>query len=406
MSVSERENSTKIVVKMFGEFSIRIGKNQITNLKGRTKRVWMLIQYLIARRYQPVALSRLLSDIWDDKSCGDPENALKNLVYRARVLLRDLSGSSKNQFIIFMNDTYLWNNQYECEVDAEQFELLCREAENQENPAETRIELYQKALSLYNGHFLPKSVYSKWAVVLDTHYSNLYLKSAQSLCALLDERQQFSDVISVCRGTLRYFPYEEPVHRTILEAYVNAGQRERAFEHYNRATELFYEQFGVDLSKKFLPYYKRLIRNGSKIEQSLSEIKGDLQEASDASGAYFCDYDIFKSIYRSQSRMISRTGQSVFLALFTLNGPQGEAPRSEAARSASEKLKTVAIENLRKGDTVASFNATQLIVLLPLTTFESVQSITSRIIRRFHFEYRKSNVRLTAKISPLSALES
>lgn len=399
--MSAAQNSTKIIVKMFGEFSIQIGKNKITNLKGRTKRVWLLIQYLISRRYQPVALSQLLADIWDDKTCGDPENALKNLVYRARVLLHELSDDNRHQLIIFMNGTYLWNNQYECEVDSEQFERFCREAENGGTPAKKKIGLYRKALALYTGEFLPKSKYSKWAVVQGTRYAELYLKSVESLCALQNSRQQFSNVISVCRQALRFFPYEETVHKLLMEAYVNDGQREKAFEHYHCATELFYEQFGVDLSQKFLPYYKNLVNNGSRVEQSIDAIKKDLGEANGADGAYFCDYDIFKAIYRSQSRMISRTGQSVFIVLFTLSGPAGELLKSEVTRVAFEKLKAVMIENLRKGDAVAPFNVTQLLVLLPLTTFENARDITERIVRKFRFEYRRNDVRLTVKISPM-----
>ena len=37
-----------IDIHMLGEFAITINGNTITNLKGRTKRVWMLIEYLIS----------------------------------------------------------------------------------------------------------------------------------------------------------------------------------------------------------------------------------------------------------------------------------------------------------------------------------------------------------------------
>lgn len=399
--LSFEENLTEIKVKMFGEFSIEINGNILTNFKGRTKRVWMLIQYLIIKRRESVTLNQILEDIWEGHDCGDPENALKNLIYRARVLLHELSRQERRQFIVFMNGTYLWNNQYSCTVDAEQFSAVCREAARPENTAEVCIETYKQAISLYTGAFLPKSCYSKWVIQLSTYYDDLYKQCVRNVCVLLNERKRFEEVIAVCEKALHYFPYEEGIHKMLLAAYVDAGQRSQAFEHYNWAINVFYREFGVDLSETFLPYYRKLISGSSKVEPSLAAIKRELKETSGMSGAFFCDYDIFKSIYQSQVRILSRTGQSVFLALFTISNDEGDAPKAEISRAAMEKLKAVMVENLRKGDTVASYSSTQFLVMLPFTTFENAQLVTDRIHKKFRFEYRKDNVAITVKLSPI-----
>ncbi len=75
-----------IEIQMLGEFAITINGNTITNLKGRTKRVWMLIEYLIANRHSDISIEKLIDVLWGEDECGDPVNALKNLVYRARTL--------------------------------------------------------------------------------------------------------------------------------------------------------------------------------------------------------------------------------------------------------------------------------------------------------------------------------
>lgn len=106
-----------IEIQMLGEFAITINGNTITNLKGRTKRVWMLIEYLIANRHSDISIEKLIDVLWGEDECGDPVNALKNLVYRARTLLKDLCGDSSPEFIRFMRGTYSWNNSYPCTVD-------------------------------------------------------------------------------------------------------------------------------------------------------------------------------------------------------------------------------------------------------------------------------------------------
>lgn len=384
---------------MFGEFSITINGKTLTNLKGRTKRVWMLIQYLIAQRNAPVPLDRLLRDIWDGRECGDPENALKNLVYRARALLRDLSGD-QTQFIIFLNGTYTWNNQYECAVDSEQMLEYASKAGSRAMADEKRIRWYRKAIGLYQGAFLPKSSYSTWAVLQNTRYTGLYLRCVAGLCGLLAQNKRFEEMIPACEDALRLFPYEESIYILLLQAYSNTGYEGKAIDRYNRAVKLFYQEFGVNLGGLFKPYVSRIL-DGSRPQTDLESIRSDLQEKTRTKGAFYCDYDMFKCLYRSQVRMMPRTGLSIFLILFTLDGKDGGTPEPEALKVASEKLRNAILTGMRRGDTVASCSATQYIAMLQTVTAETAQGVVQRVMRRFRFDYRRDAVRVATKITSI-----
>ena len=384
---------------MFGEFSITINGNTLTNLKGRTKRVWMLIQYLIAGRAEPAPMDRLLKEIWDGRACGDPENALKNLVYRARTLLRELSGD-QSQFIVFLNGTYAWNNQYECAVDSEQFLEYMEKARRTDAPVQERIEWYRRAVGVYRGGFLPKSAYSTWVISRSTRYAEHYNHCVLELCRLLAERKRYGEIIPVCETALRLFPYEEPTHALLLQAYSNTGQRSRAFDHYNRAVKMFYREFGVNLGDFLRPRSSRPPES-ARPETDLETIRSDLKEKTEARGAFFCDYEMFKCLYRSQVRSIPRTGHSVFLILFTITSPDGGTPDPEATKSASEKLKDAILTSLRKGDAVASCSSTQFIAMLQTVTVETAQGVIQRILRKFRFEYRRDAVEIDTKITSL-----
>lgn len=389
--------STKIGIQMFGEFSITINGKTLTNLKGHTKRVWMLIQYLIAQRSVPVPLDRLLREIWDGRDCGDPENALKNLVYRARSILRDLSGD-QSQFIIFLNGTYVWNNQYECNVDSERFLDYAEKACLEKARDEKRIRWYQKAIGLYQDGFLPKSAYSTWVILQSTRYMGLYLRCVVGLCGLLAQKNRFEEMIPVCEEALRLFPYEEPVHILLLQAYSNTGCEGKAFDHYDRAVKLFYQEFGVNLGGLFKPYVSR-VSDSSRPQTDLESIQSDLQEKTKAKGAFYCDYDMFKYLYRSQVRLMPRSGLSIFLILFTMSGKDGCVPNPEELRTASEKLKNAILTGMRRGDTVASCSATQYIALLQTVTSETAQGVVQRVMRKFRFDYRRDAVHVTTKIT-------
>lgn len=391
----------EIEVTMLGEFSITINGHQLTNLKGRTKRVWMLIEYLLANRHKDIPIEKLCEILWEEDQCSDPLNALKNLVYRARQLLKSLSHNENAEYIQYTRNTYSWNNSYSCTIDIEEFVALWKQGNDTTQSVESRIQAYQSALSLYCGDFLPKSAYSNWVVSMASFYSNIYNECVLRACGLLIDLHQYDEVIHLCEQALSYSPLEESIHKILLFAYITTEQRNRALDHYNYVIELFFKELGIDISDSMRPLYKELINSINQIEVDLSVIKNDLKESANISGAYFCDYDIFKSIYRIQARSIARSGNSVYVVLFTLSDLNGEIPDGDIAKLATARLKSSILESLRKGDAVASYSATQFIVMLPLNSYQDAEKVIARILQKFRFRYRKDNVKITTRINAL-----
>jgi len=395
----------KIKVTMLGEFSITINGHQLTNLKGRTKRVWMLIEYLIANRHKDISIEALTDVLWEEDECGDPLNALKNLVYRARELLKDLAQNPNEQYIEYIRNTYAWNNSYLCTVDTEQLVDFWKQGGDASQSDETRIQAYKSAIELYRGEFLPKSLYSRWVISQGTYYTNVYNECIIKSCGLLIEHHRFDEVITICESALSFTPLEESIHKLLLFAYISIGNRNKALDHYNYAIDLFYKELGVNISDSLRPLYKELINSINQVEMDLSVIKNDLKEAVAESGAYYCDYDVFKSIYRIQARSVIRSGQSIFIVLLTVSDLNGETPSQEVAKLAADRLKSAIMESLRKGDTVASYSATQFIVMLPLISYENTEIVTGRILQKFHFRYRKDDVKVSTRINALDSTE-
>ncbi|TQI67651.1 BTAD domain-containing putative transcriptional regulator [Clostridium sp. KNHs216] len=395
----------QIQIKMLGEFSITINGNQLTNLKGRTKRVWMLIQYLIANRHKENSTEKLVEVLWPDNQCNDPLNALKNLVYRARELLKGLTGNDKAEYIQYIHNTYSWNNSYSCLIDTEQFTEFYRRGSDVSKTQEERVEAFKDALQLYCGEFLPKSAYSNWVISASAYYANLYNQCVLRCCGLLIDLRRFDEVTQICENALIYSPLEESVHKMLLFGYLSTGQRNKALDHYNHVIDLFYRELGVDISESMRALYKQLVNSINNVEMDLGVIKNDLKEASAVEGAYYCDYDIFKSIYRIQARSVARTGSSVFIVLFTISGLDGELPKPRVAKLASERLKATIMDSLRKGDTVASYSATQFIVMLPLISYENAEMVVDRILQKFRFRYRRDNVKISTRINALDSAE-
>ena len=72
-------------VRMFGNFSIRKGEQEINDNDNRSKKVWLLLAYMIYCRSRSITQEELVGLLWsDDESSANPLNALKNVFPRGR----------------------------------------------------------------------------------------------------------------------------------------------------------------------------------------------------------------------------------------------------------------------------------------------------------------------------------
>ena len=395
-----------VYVTVLGRFSIRNKEHTLSQASGRTKQVWLLIEYLITHRNVETPVDKLIEALWsDESSCGDPLNALKNLVYRARDLLKKSLHDSATSFIVYSNGTYRWNPALRCVVDVEELERLAKEAASGKVSREQKIALYEQAISCYQGDFLPNSSWCNWVISRAAYLSSLYVDCVLRLCSLYEENQQYHEIIAVCETAAVRVPFEESIHKILTYAYISTGQNNKALKHYNYVTDLFYRELGVDISSDLRELYKQITNSINQVEMDLSVIKGDLKEACAGSSAFFCDYEIFKNLYRVQARSLMRTGQSIFVALLSLLDSHGCIPRDSKTAPAVNLLKTDILSSLRKGDTVAAYSSTQFIVMLPLITYENAEMVMRRIIRRFEKDYPKKDARIIYKLGPVESVE-
>lgn len=394
------ENSYEI--QLLGGFKILSHGQEITDASVRTKKAWMLIQYLIANRGSAISTDQLVTDIWGQEESRDPLNALKNLVYRARNLLKDIS--SGEEWIIYAEDTYCWNPAIPWRIDTEMFEQALYRAE-QAVLDEDKIAAYYEAIHLYKGEFLPKSAYCNWVIRKSTYYATLFITCTVKLCKLLEEKKRFGQIIHICENAVNIYPYEEKLHAQLLRAYIGSGRFSKALTHYNEISELFYDELGVSLSDEIKALYQKIISSISAIEMDLSLICEDLDESSQRKQAFFCDYEIFKNFYRIQSRAMARTGQTISIALLTLSGLDQSVPENDVLKPAMLLLKQTILNNLRRCDVVSAFSSVQFVLLLSGASDEGAEKACQRIIDKFTAENDNDQLKITVNIRPMKPVD-
>lgn len=394
-----------IEITMFGDLQFRAGDVDVSARLNHSKKMTALLSYLIIHSDRNISCTELLDTLWPESDRDDPVNALKTLIYRIRMLLKESGFPYYRECILVHQGTYRWNPDFACSVDVIDFEKACKEALTLAATPEEKIPLLQKAISLYNGEFLPKCAMDEWVVPLSTYYYALYLRAVNALLHLLREQQEDSEIVDLCRRALLFEPVDENLHYNLMVALINLSMIEDARSQYAYVTRLFFNKLGVPPSERIRDLYQRMMESEKHTEADLDMIETELREPSGSSGAYICEYSIFKEVYRLQSRMAARAGITIFLGLLTITGSENRPLELKALNTAMSQLEVIMSESLRRTDVVSRFSSSQYVCMLPGVSAENCKAGVQRCINIFKKKHSRSPAVVHYTLQPLEAAE-
>jgi len=389
-------------VNMLGEFSMSFGDRTVNDQINRSKKLWTLLEYLIAFRDREVSQNELLELLWPNDEVDNPTNTLKTLLHRARSVIEELGFADSRKVIAYRRGTYAWAPPVSCRIDTEQFDQLCLRAFTPGLPDEERIEKLLAATDTYKGDFLPNSALDSWVVPINTYYRSQYIKAVCAAADLLHQMGRDSEIIPLCQKAVVIDPYEEYLHLSLIKALIFTGKQKQALEHYEYVTDMFYSKFGITPSEELTALYKEVVKTSKSTQMDLSVIKDSLTEHERKQGCFFCEYEFFKNVYQLEARSAARTGQVVFVCLLTLTNAHGEIPDKKVLNRAMDRLRESILRSLRRGDVFTRYSVSQFLVMLPTTTFENGEKVIQRIAKTFRKENPKAPVVLRHSLQPLS----
>jgi hypothetical protein len=141
----------------------------------------------------------------------------------------------------------------------------------------------------------------------------------------------------------------------------------------------------ADPSGKIIEWFEHLGKGISHQHSMIEDIQDDLEGNDDlAEGGFLCIYPVFQGIYRSNRRLIDRTGTSSCLMLCTiLDGKGNPMKEGTVLDRLSERLIESACCSVRRGDTICSYGKGQCLILLVNTTREDCAVVQQRINKNF-----------------------
>ena len=286
----------------------------------------------------------------------------------------------------------------------EEFEQLCRKAEESEDPVAC-LALYQQALELYRGDFLPKLSAEAWVIPISTYYHQLYLDIALKTLSILEEHGRWEEVTSLCEKALKIEAYDERIYQSLMRCKLALGDRSAVLSTYEEMSELLFSTFGVMPSDESRSLYRQAMRGEDSLAIPVGSVREDLKESGGAKGALFCEYDFFKILYQAQARALIRSGETIHIALFSVHGYGKKELSRRSLDRAMENLQELIVSNLRQGDIVTKCSVSQLIVMLPQANYENSCAVCQRLIKSFFRQYPHSPVDIHFSVQPLEPME-
>ncbi len=391
-----------IRIQMMDHFLIYIDEQKTDQLASKSKKGASLIQYLILNERQPVPNYRLINTLWDEDKSTNPENALKTLVSRLRVLLNQIDPGLGN-CIVADRGAYHWEMLPGMTVDMYEIDKIFDELSDNNLSESERRRLYNQLLELYTGDLLQHADKNEWAMAKATTLHNKFIAAMYAYIEMLKEHDQHTDIVSVCRRALDVDSFDDRLHMELMSALIRINRTGEALVQYKHVVQLNYRYLGVQPSEDLQEFYKQIVSAGKTLDFNLESIRNELRESGERRGAFVCEYAVFKEIFNLQMRNLERLGATMFLAIIMISPYNDKEIDSMRQDNIMNGLLEILSQNLRKGDTITRFAPTIFALLLPTVNYNTGGMVLERIKRVFYRKYPNSNIVFNYRVGPLSS---
>jgi DNA-binding SARP family transcriptional activator len=235
----------RLTIAALGPTSVASGEGSIGGA-WLEQRTGQLLKYLVAERHRTVTVDEIGEGIWP----GSEYAVAASVRYYVHALRRRLepcrAAREESAFIVVRAGAYGLRLD-RVDVDADEFESRARSAlAKLPRDPDAAAEELERALELYRGDFLADLPYADWALA---ERGRLHELACTSLTALADLRLA-GERLACAAGWLEQLatlqPYDEGVHRRLMELDIARGRRSDAVRRYAALRSRIRGTFGHD----------------------------------------------------------------------------------------------------------------------------------------------------------------
>lgn len=273
---------------------------------------------------------------------------------------------------------------------------------------EERIDLFEEAINLYEGTFLPMLNDEQWVIITGTYLESMFMTTAVYLLKKYTEQKMYDSVEKLSTKALSYDSLNENLHYYLIKSLIKQNKMSLAKQHYLATEKFLFDELGINPSEELQELYQEIISSQRVKEATIFDVQDNLIEG-EIKGAFQCSFETFKKIYQLDVRKAIRSGISEYIVLLTIEANDHIKRNSEIIdaiiESTSSLLSQTIYSTLRVGDSFAKYSNQQYLILLPNCNDENARSVVKRILDNFYKADKYERVKINSKIDEIRLSE-
>ncbi len=292
-------------VNLFGEFQLTTANGQ--PLKLATRRAQLLLAYLLLNQKIPIAREKLVDIFWPDATEAKGRQILRQTLYLLRNTF-EKKPEVKGRFFHTDNQNIRFESENEFEIDTAQFEAALKQAALESE--QVQIDALKKAVELYRGDLL-QGCYEDWAFELQEYFRNQYLQAVNQLADAYSQIDQLDKAIEAAKRSLHIDALQEDIHRTLMQLYLNVGNRAAALKQYQDCEQVLSDELSMEPLPETQQFYQDIVNRSAEVEVAQAEV--DIESFRVLDSPFVNRAEELKSLSTYWASALKGNGQSVMI---------------------------------------------------------------------------------------------
>lgn len=242
-------------VQTLGGFQVWRGAEAISASDWRRDKARQLFQVLLTYRHAPLDREQICEFLWPE---ADPVTAQRNFKITLNALYQALeperAPGADSAFILREGSTYSLRPTADLWLDAEEFMQHTRRSLGRD------LDELQRAVALYQGEYLPDSLYETWAAEERERLAALFLETADHLVETMLQQSRYIEAIELAQRVLAQDNCWERAYRHLMIAYDKLGDRGQVGRTYQRCVQVLRQELDVSPAPETCALYETLVK--------------------------------------------------------------------------------------------------------------------------------------------------
>ena len=258
--VASSTPAPELRVQTLGRFVVWRGGEKMPEADWGREKARRLFQYLITYHRQHIPKERIAGELWPHLDAARADRDFKVALNAVQSVLEpDRPPRSPSSYITRNGLSYGLNADAPITLDVTEFEddIAAGNTTEKSSP-EQAIDLYRRALVLYQGDYLPDAIYEDWSSAERERLVALYLSGAGRLARLLLDAGDLLETINWSQKVLAVDPCWEEAYRLLMRAHMANGNRPLAIRAYRQCRKALFDELGIEPMNETTRLYEQI----------------------------------------------------------------------------------------------------------------------------------------------------